>query len=259
MIIHRIAIFSLLAISLGWSCFALKINPLELALQFRYFELLSFSYVVMLTVVFWPIAYIELCDIVCSAQGKNGKIYLGYFKSMKSDILISSLSAAALMSIYILDGVDYNFSGIDLGFTGAPFILSALLKINEMRKKKIAGTTVNKAPIFIMFFVAMAWAFFSYKLLLTNSSGKLSTESAIWYQITILLGSFYFYTSASLQLYLLDSQKFELSSFKLHILKNVLKSKFGFYESLGGQFDKINNSIKKAKAEERKKRKNGKR
>lgn len=241
--LHRIVFHSLLLISFIWAYFALKMD-----LRFEFIELIKFIYILGLTVIYWPIIYIEACDYILSVRGKNGKLYKGYAKSIQKDVVVSTISAIALASIYWVDSVPYNFVGIDIGFVGCPFVISAIYTIFQMMQVKIAEKPVNKLPLIIMLLAVSLFAVLSYSLLNRNSSGEFEPYQAIWFQFTILFGSFFIFTSTSMQLYFLKNGRAELSEFKKYFFQEVIRSNWQIYVGMDKTLQKINKRTQQNKA-----------
>uniref|UniRef100_UPI001F170706 hypothetical protein n=1 Tax=Vibrio sp. V23_P3S9T160 TaxID=1938675 RepID=UPI001F170706 len=80
------------------------------------------------------------------------------------------------------------------------------------------------------------------------SSGQYENYQAIWFQITILFVSFYFYINTSYQLYFLKRGKIELSKFKLNFFTKVIVSKDQIFEKLAESIEKSNKQIQIEKA-----------
>ncbi len=242
--LHKI-IFYILFFTAGiWACFTLRANPLVLLFNFEFLELIN---VISMTLL-WPIFYIEVCELIYSRLGKNGKLFMGYAKSVQKDLVVATVTSFILASIYWTDSIPYNFSGIDLGFVGMPFVIAAIYSLFQMMRLKIAGKVIRITPVIIMLCIVISFGIYSYSLLSKNSSGDFKTYQAIWYQFTILFGSFFIFTTTSMQLYLLKKGKFELSEFKLYFLKEVLKIKYGLYQSLEKPIQDLNKKTQQEKA-----------
>ena len=246
--LHRVFFFSLLLIAAIWASFSLKANPFELAANFEFFELLKLFYVFVATVIFWPLFYVELCDYFASRTGKNGKLYLQYSRSIQKDLVVSTCSSIVLASIYWLDAVPYQFSGVDIGFAGIPFFVSAIYASFQITNVKIAGKSVSKLPVILWVLILLIFFGFCYSLLLKNSSGGFSTYQAIWFQLTIVFGSVYAYTSVHLQLHFLEKGQFDLSEFKKYFFRDVVGSKYGLYEKMEKPIQELNRNTKTEKA-----------
>lgn len=245
---HKFLFYSISLVSVIWACFALKTNPFELLGKFQIAESIKFIYILGITAIFWPIFYIEVCDLTSSAFGKNGKLYKSHFLSLKKDLIVVLVVALILLSIYFLDGVEYSSTSIDLGFMGIPFIVAAIYHLTQISRSKIAGVQIRKFPIIAMLAAIFAWGTFSYLTLLSNSSGLLETYQAIWFQITIICGSFFIYINTSLQLHLIKEQKFEISRFKKYFFQEVIRSKSKFYENLESPMEELNSKTRQVKA-----------
>jgi hypothetical protein len=219
--LHRFNLVAILTISTIWACLAFNTNPFYLIYSFQFIELLKITYILGFTVVFWAIFYLEICDLIYTALGKNGRVYSKYFSTIKKELATTLISALVLMSIYWGDSVKYDFSGIDLGFVGGPFIVISIISIFQMMKTKVAGKPVRKSVLFIILALILIFSVISYNYLQKNSSGDYETYQALWFQLTILFASFWFYLSTNWQLYFLTSSKIELSKFKLYFMKEV--------------------------------------
>jgi len=246
---HRFIFYTLLVGSFVWACFALKTNPFILLYNLEFVEMIKFTYIMGLTVVFWPIFYVEICDLFSSFLGKNGRLYKSYLNFIKKDVVISFVAALVLMSIYWTDNVPYNFSGIDIGFVGGPFVIAAIYSVFQMMNIKIAGKLIRRLPLFIQLAVIIIFGVLAYSYLNKNSSGQFEAYQAIWFQITILCGSFFIFLSTSLQLFFLRNGKFELSKFKLYFFRDVIKSKHNIYESFEEPVKAINKRTERLKAQ----------
>lgn len=177
-----------------------------------------------------------------SASGRNGKLYKSYANSIQKDIVVSLIAALTLGSIYWLDLAKYNFSGIDLGYVGFPFLIYSIYTLFQVMKIKVAGKPVRKLPIIVMFVVVAIFTILAYSTLVKNSSGEYEAYQAIWFQLTILFASFFIFTSVSLQKYSLERGKVELSTFKKYFFSQVIRSKDRLYESLEEPLNKMNKS-----------------
>jgi hypothetical protein len=171
-------------------------------------------------------------DYLISSFGQNGKLYKTYANSIQKDIIVSFIAALILGSIYWLDIVKYNFSGIDLGYVGFPFLIYSIYTLFQIMKIKVAGKPVRKLPIIVMFVVIAIFTILAYSTLVKNSSGEYEAYQAIWFQLTILFASFFIFTSVSFQKHSLEKGKVELSQFKKYFFSQVIKSKYRLYESL---------------------------
>ncbi|WP_219703993.1 hypothetical protein [Marinomonas lutimaris] len=245
---HRVVFYSLLVSSLVWACFALKTNPFSLLYNFEFIESVKFIYILGGTAVFWPIFYVEIMDYLISSFGRNGKLYKTYANSIKKDIVVSFVAALILGSIYWLDLVKYNFSGIDLGYVGFPFLIYSIYTLFQIMKIKVAGKPVRKLPIIVMFVVIAIFTILAYSTLVKNSSGEYEAYQAIWFQLTILFASFFIFTSVSFQKHSLEKGKVELSQFKKYFFSQVIRSKNRLYESLEEPLIKMNEKTLQEKA-----------
>jgi hypothetical protein len=187
-------------------------------------------------------------DYLISSFGQNGKLYKTYANSIQKDIIVSFIAALILGSIYWLDIVKYNFSGIDLGYVGFPFLIYSIYTLFQIMKIKVAGKPVRKLPIIVMFVVIAIFTILAYSILVKNSSGEYEAYQAIWFQLTILFASFFIFTSVSFQKHSLEKGKVELSQFKKYFFSQVIKSKYGLYESLEEPLKKMNKKTLQEKA-----------
>lgn len=246
--VHRLIFYLLLLTAFIWACFALDTNPFALLANFEFIESLKFTYIAGFTVVIWPAFYLEVADFIASAAGKNGKLYKGYADTIQKDIVISLVAAVVLGSIYWLDMVDYSFQGIDLAFIGVPFLVHAIYTLGQASKIKVAGKAVKKLPILMMVAAALMFSVLAFMSLLKNSSGEFSALQAIWLQLTILFGSFFIFTNASLQRHFLTTGRFELSNFKKYFFSEVLCSRRGFYADLEAPLKRLAQKTREDKA-----------
>lgn len=246
--LHRVVFFSLLILSSVWACFALKTNPLSLLYNFEFVESLKFTYILVGTVVFWPAFYVEITDYFMSVSGRNGKFYKSYADAMQKDIVVSVIAAITLGSIYWLDLVKYNFSGIDLGYLGFPFLFYSIYTLFQIIRIKVAGKPVRKLPIVIILFVVALSTILAYSILIKNSSGEYEAYQAIWFQLTILFASFFIFTSVNLQKHSLENGQFELSQFKKYFFSQIVRPKYKLYESLEEPLNKLNKRTLQRKA-----------
>lgn len=237
---HRIIFYVLAIISIIWACFALKTNPHVLLMNTEIYESIKLVYILLGTAVFWPMFYVEICDFIYSIQGKNGKLHLGHARFLQKDLVIAAVSAFILASVYWIDAVPYSFVGIDLGFVGIPFIVYAVYSLIQIYGIKIAGKPVNKIPVTIMLLAVIMFGLVSYSFLIKNSSGDFETYQALWFQLTILFGSFFIFTSTSMQLYFLQQGKLELSPFKKYFFKEVVRSRHKIYENMEEPIQNVN-------------------
>lgn len=134
--------------------------------------------------------YIEILDYYASASGRNGKLYFKYEKNIKKDIVVSTLAALILGTIYWFSPIEYDFSGIDLGFIGIPFLMHAIYTYFQIMSLTIGGKPVNRLPVVIILVAVAAFTGLSYSVLFKNSSGNFEAYQAIWFQLTILFGPF---------------------------------------------------------------------
>lgn len=245
---HRFVFYSLLAVSVIWACLALKTNPILLLYNLEFVKALKLLYILGFTAIFWPIFYVETSDYLVSVSGRNGKLYSKYAKSIQKDLIVSSLAALMLGSIYWFNFVPYDFSGIDLGFIGIPFLIHAIYTYFQMMSVKIAGKPVRKFPILIMLVIATIFTVLSYSTLIKNSSGSFEAYQAIWFQLTILFGSFFIFANANLQLQLVSNGKFELSQFKKYFFTDVIRSKHIIYAEMEDPLDKLNKHMASEKS-----------
>ncbi|WP_172119090.1 hypothetical protein [Halomonas hibernica] len=245
---HRVVFYSLLVLSVVWACFALKTNPFSLLYNFEFIESVKFIYILGGTAVFWPMFYVEVVDYLTSSFGRNGKLYKTYSDSIQKDIVVSFVAAIMLGSIYWLDLVKYNFSGIDLGYVGFPFLICSIYTLFQITKIKVAGKPVRKLPIIVTFVVIAMFTILAYSTLVKNSSGEYEAYQAVWFQLTILFASFFIFTSISLVKHSLEKGKAELSQFKKYFFSQVVRSKNRLYESLEEPLSKMNKKTLKEKA-----------
>ncbi|WP_339009908.1 hypothetical protein [Aeromonas popoffii] len=245
---HRVMFYSLLVLSLVWTCFALKTNPFLLLYDCEFIELVKFTYILGGITIFWPMFYVEIIDYLISASGRNGKLYKTYASSIQKDIVVSFIAALTLGSIYWLDLVKYNFSGIDLGYVGFPFLIYSIYTLFQIMRIKVAGKPVRKSPIIVMLVVVAIFTILAYSTLVKNSSGEYEAYQAIWFQLTILFASFFIFTSVSFQKHSLEKGKVELSKFKKYFFSQVIRSKNRLYESLGEPLNTMNKNTLQAKA-----------
>lgn len=246
--IHRIIFYTILGTSIIWTLIVFNKNPIKLLYNFEVIETIKLTYLLGFTSMFWLSFYIEICDFIVSLQGKNGKLYFSYASSIKKDVVISFAASIILLGIYLSDSVPYSFSGIDLGFVGIPFMLMAIYAIFEILKLKVSGKPLRKAPILYMLFAIILFGFISISILTRNSSGEFEDYQSLWFQLTILFGSYAIYSSVSLQQYFLSKGKLELSNFKIYFFREVVKSKNKSYESMHSTVEHINKQNLKEKA-----------
>lgn len=237
---HRFVFFALLAASVVWACFALKANPFSLLYNFEFIESLKLLYILGFTAIFWPMFYIEALDYYASASGRNGKLYFKYARSIRKDIVVSTLAALILGTIYWFSPIEYDFSGIDLGFIGIPFLMHAIYTYFQIMSLTIGGKPVNRLPVVIMLVAVAAFTGLSYSVLFKNSSGNFEAYQAIWFQLTILFGSFFIFTSANLQFQLVSLGRFELSQFKKYFFSEVIRSRQNIYSGMEEPLGKLN-------------------
>ena len=95
---HRVMFYSLLVLSLVWTCFALKTNQFLLLYDCEFIELVKFTYILGGITIFWPMFYVEIIDYLISASGRNGKLYKTYASSIQKDIVVSFIAAYSLMA-----------------------------------------------------------------------------------------------------------------------------------------------------------------
>ena len=245
--IHRLFFFLIMMLAIIWGVYALKASPLELFEMTNIVESIKITYILGVTAIFWPIFYVEIVDLAFSAADKNGELYHNYFISTRKDLIVNSTVALVLLSIYWMDGVPYSFSGIDIGIAGAPFLVSAIYDLPQLMKTKLEGTSIRKAPLLVMLIAMLAWSVFSYFMLLRDSAGNFESYQAIWFQITILCGSFYMYSYISLQLHMVRVQEFKISKFKTYFFKDVLKSKNEYYSTLEASMESLNKNSMQAR------------
>lgn len=245
---HRIVFFSLLILSLVWACFALKTNPFSLLSSFEFVESLKIFYILAGTAVFWPIFYVETFDYLMSLSGRNGKLYQSYAKNIQKDVVVSFVAAFTLASIYWSNNATYDFSGIDIGYVGFPFLIHSVYMLFQTMKIKVAGKPVRKMPIIFMLAIIAIFTVLAYSTLLKNSSGEYEAYQAIWFQLTILFASFFIFTSVSFQKHSLEKGKIELSKFKKYFFSEVIRTKHGLYASLEEPLNELNKKTLQNKA-----------
>ncbi|WP_138570884.1 hypothetical protein [Pseudoalteromonas sp. S1608] len=254
---HRFNIVALIIISSVWACFAFQTNPFQLFFNFEILELLKFTYTLGFTVVFWPMFYLEVCDLIHTALGKNGKTYTKYFDTIKENIYVSSISALILACVYWTDSVKYDFSGVDLAFIGVPFLVVAIFNIRNTMKITVAGVPVRKTVLFFTLGLVLLFSYLSFSYLQNNSSGQYQAYQAIWFQITILFVSFWFYLSTSWQKYFINNCNIELSNFKRYFISEVSWKHSEHFPDAEEMAKKLNKKNRIAKAKyAKKKRKN---
>lgn len=261
--IHRILFYFILGVSICWACasmfthiFSLLYN-LEIiksidyisTYDFEFIECIKYMYILGFTAIFWPMFYVEIIDYISSIRGENGKLYKAYAGSIQKDVIVSSISAIVLGSIYWLDSVSYSYAGIDLGFVGIPFLIHAIYTVFQVMNTKVAGKKLKKWPLIVWLAVTVLYMLLSYSVLLNNASGHFATYQSIWFQLTILFGSFFFFASANLQLQFVKNGKYELSLFKKYFFTDVIKSKYQCYSSLEAPLKQLtaNTLIEKSK------------
>lgn len=247
--IHRILVLTILLISFGWglivvgtSIFSFPESLGKLLENYILFCILMFG------VACWGWFYIEIIDFLVCLSGENGKLYYQYAISIRKTILVSVLVAVLLASIYTFDVSRYDFASVDLGFIGIAFLMNSIYTLFQITKIRIAGKALKKIPIVIMLLIVIILGVLSYYVLLRISSGAFKAHQSIWFQLTILFGSFCAYTSIHLQLQMLKLGKLELSKFKKYFINDVIKSKSGIYTELEEPFKKINKDIVQQRA-----------
>jgi len=247
--LHRLIFYPLALVALGWGFLALRVNPLTLLFDFEFFALLKALYIVGFTASFWPMAYIELVDYVHSRFGKNGRHYLDYSKGLQKDLLVAGLTAMALTSIYWLDSVNYGFSGIDIAFVGFPFLINALYTMIQCTQVSLAGKPIRKRAPLIMFCVVLGGSVTAFWMLVKNASGELTTDQALFLQLTILFGGFSFFLNCNFMLHSWRQGRFEGSAFKRYFFTEVIKSKLNLYSDLDKVLEPFNKQMAQRKSQ----------
>lgn len=247
--LHRLIFYPLLLVAIGWGVLALRINPLALLYDLQFFALLKAMYVICFTAVFWPVAYIELVDYLHSRQGRNGRQYLDYAKSLQKDLVVAGLTALVLASIYWLDSVSYGFSGIDIAFVGFPFLVNALYTLIQSTRVTIGGQRVRKRAPLLLFGVVLAFTATAFWLLVKNASGELETDQALFLQLTILFTGLCFFLSSNFMLHAWKQGRFEASAFKRYFFSEVIRSKHQLYSGLDESLEPLNQQLAQRKSQ----------
>lgn len=237
-----------MVVAIVWGCFAFQVNPIRMFFHFDLLNLLMVFYVLMFTAVFWPLAYVELFDLFYSASGRNGKEHSKYFLTLKRDIYGSSITALALGYVYWSDSVDYDFSGVDIGFVGMPFIVLSALNLLGIMKSSFAGVPVRKFPFILLLIVIIMFSCISVSYFKRNLSGYYEAYQAIWFQITIVFASFCFFNFTSWQSYFLKSNRVEMSKFKGYFLREVSPLRSINVDEVENSIERVNNARKVSRA-----------
>lgn len=248
MYFHRVVFFFIFISSFIWAHFALEVNTFKMLYSLELLDLLKFMYMAGFTVCFWPLFYVELIDYFMSLSGRNGRIYRLNAESMQKDIVVSSVTALFLSSIYWLDLSSYSFAGVDIGIVGIPFLLYSLYTLFQISKLNIAGKSIRFKPLIPFFVAILSITIVSHYVLVQNSSGKFEAYQAIWFQLTIFFTSFFFYANTNLLFNALKFGKFELSEFKKYFIADVLNRKNSLYIEMEGPLDEINKSMAREKS-----------
>ncbi|NTZ96900.1 hypothetical protein FCH79_16585 [Pseudomonas koreensis] len=247
--LHRALFYPLMLLAFFWGFLALRVNPIALVYNFEFVALLKVFYIVGFTAFLWPLAYIELVDYVHSRLGKNGRQYLDYAKSLQKDLIVSGLTAVALVGIYWLDSVSYVFSGIDIAFVGFPFLINALYTLIQSTQVSFAGQPIRKRAPLLMFCVVLGATTAVYWLLVKNSSGELATDQALYLQLTVLFGGFCFFLNSNFMLHCWRHGRFESSAFKRYFFTEVVRSKSNLYSDLDNVLKPFNKKMEQLKSQ----------
>lgn len=245
---HRFFFFFIFISSFIWAHFALEVNTFKMLYSFEIIDLLKFMYMAGFTVCFWPLFYVELIDYFMSLSGTNGRIYRLNAESMQKDIVVSSVTAMFLSSIYWLDLSPYSFAGVDIGIVGIPFLVYSLYTLFQISRLSIAGKSIRLKPLIPFFVAIMLITIVSHYVLVQNSSGKFETYQAIWFQLTIFFTSFFFYANTNLLFNAYKYGKLELSDFKKYFLADVLNQKNSLYIQMEGPLHEINKIMAREKS-----------
>ena len=199
--VHRVIFYALVLVALGWSVIALRANPLALLLDKNSWPLIKTIYVVTFTAAFWPIAYIELVDYIHSRLGKNGALYLAYAKSVQKDLVVATITALVLATIYWMDSATYGLSSIDIAFVGFPFLVNTLYSLIQATQLTLGGQRIRKRAPLILFGIVLTFTGIAAWLLVKNAAGELEPDQALFLQLTILFVSLNFFLSSNFVLH----------------------------------------------------------
>lgn len=247
--LHRLIFYPILFIALGWGVLSLRINPFALLYDLQFFELLKATYIIFFTAAFWPIAYIELVDYLHSRAGKNGRQHLDYARSLQKDLVVAGLTALALTSIYWLDSVSYDSSGIDIAFVGFPFLVGSLYTLIQSTQLSIGGRRVRKQAALLLFSVVLAFTVVAFWMLVKNASGELETGQALYLQLTIFFSGICFFLSSNLILHTWKQGHLEASTFKRYFFSEVVRSKYNLYSRLDEKLEALNRQLAQRKSQ----------
>lgn len=245
-LLHRGAFFGVLVIAFLWGVICMKPDFADLLNSTpEWRAIVRLTLFAGIPAVFWPVAYVEMCDFVASLSGRNGKLYRKYATSIKKDLVVPSVAAFLLCGIYWFDAVPYNFSGIDIGFVGIPFLISAVYAMFQIFEVKLGGTLVKSRMLWGEALLLVGIGVGAIYALREISSGQFESHKAIWLQLTILFASFFAFTSTHLQLRLLQSKELGTSGFKLYFFTQVLGSSHGPYSALKGPVEEFNKRVRR--------------
>jgi hypothetical protein len=246
--LHRFNFLFIMVVAIVWGCFAFQVNPIHMLFSSDLLALLLIFYMLLFTAVFWPLAYVELFDLFYSASGRNGKEHSKYFLTLKRDLYGSSITALALGYVYWSGSVDYDFSGVDIGFVGVPFIVLSVLNLLEIMKFSFAGVPVRKFPFIVLLIIVFIFSYISVSYFQRSLSGNYEEYQAIWFQVTIVFASFCFYNFTSWQSYFLRSNRVEISKFKSYFLREVSPLKSINVDEVEKSIERVNNTRKVSRA-----------
>lgn len=248
MIFHKAMVIILIAFTAVFTCFALKMNPIEPFLRFQFLESLKVMYILGFTVAFWVNAYIEVVDYVRNRIGLENKLLKEQAGSLQKDLVVTVLSAVFLSFVYWFDSSSYSFTSVDVGAAALPFLLSSLYAIFQLFSVKIAGKPLRKTPLlFYSGIVFLTLGFLVYTLIKT-SSGEYSTIKSIWYQVTFLSLSFCLFMHCHQQLFFLRKGQLGISGFRANLFNGMVKTHENYLKDLPETLDARNKELRTQKA-----------
>lgn len=244
--LHKTTYYFILSIFFTWTAVVFYSDIVSLIKTPTSFGFIQLIYVLAISLAFWLLFYLDLVDFIYSRSGKNGNFFLSFSKSIQKDMVVAVAVGIVLLSIYWSDKVQYSFSGIDIGASGVPFLISSIYISLALFKLRIKGLSLNRIPIITALSLKILLFAVFYYLLLTNSSGEFQTHQAIWVQLTVLFASFSIYTRSHLNFKMLAEEWYEVSPFTLFFINKVTFYKFSYINDIDSSFKKINKENGKA-------------
>ncbi|MFD2642664.1 hypothetical protein [Pseudomonas japonica] len=202
-------------------------------LQFMLLSLISTS---------WVVGTLYIYDFIRAVRGTNSAYMSEFYGELKSEITGTVALAIALGVILALSSTAYSLSNIDIGYTGAAFLLSAFRALRSLKTRKVAG---NRLPtrithaLLTMFLITVG--IYGYYLVQINSNA-FPAHASLWIQCTLLMTSICWCIAAQQVVFILKKQRMEISPVIAEIFDSISMSR-GIYRDAGQMADKWNELV----------------